>query len=1249
MTCFRSSVVILLVLALAIPVWPQASNSTVRGSVADSQGAVIPNAKVILTNTATGIVRDSITNNAGIYVFPGVIPGPYRVRVEQPGFQTFEGVLTVQVQQDASVDVVMQVAGAMSSVDVFDVTPLVNPSSPSLGSSLERKRIEQLPVNGRGYQNLLVTVPGVQWRSHGHGIGGMIQGNGLRSGSNTLVVDGAAQNEVWEGWDVARQPSLDAVEELRVEVNNASAKFARPTSVVMSTRSGTNEFHGVVFYTNRNSAYGVARRREDTFTKPPYVNRNEYGISLGGPVIIPKLYHGRNRTFFFWNWEQTRFLTNTTTRMSVPTAEMRNGDFRGLVDAQGRRFTLYDPFTTQGNWSRQPLAYNGVQNVIDPARISPVAKFLFDHTALPTHPSINPLVDANWIGTFRRPLLQDTRNIRIDHRISESDLVFFRFAYNQHDEQYGANSAPFLPVDGFRTIEQTTRWWPNHTFSGTWNHTFSPTLTNEVLISGLRDWHNRGAGDNRTNYARLLGLPNPFSAVNWPVVDNMNFGITGSTYSLGGEQPFYLVSNMITAQDNAVKVLGAHELNFGFQFKFEDVPKSIVSAAGNFSVDTSATSLYDPSSTPENPISTPFTGHPIANLFLGQMNYATTFRRPWTFLRRQEYAPYFQDNWKVNQRLSLTLGLRYEFRTPLHDKNGLLTSFSPELRAFVVGSSVENFLAKQATLPANLNALNAFGGKVINYEEAGQPEHLVYNNWKQIGPRLGFAYRVLSGAKAFVMRGGYRVSYYTQPITDWFGSQNNQQIVSANFQNSVTNTALSPDGLPNYGLRSVPRYTAGVNTADDSIIDINDTRTIARGFTAIQIDPYLTDPKVQEWNLTIEKEIADNMVMRLTYVGNRTTNILQTINLNESVPEYIWYRTRGTSLPTGEFAGVARRPYDQQVYGAVNRLASTGYANWNGFQAEMERRFSKGLGFQIFYIMGKSLAAIGTASIPTTAGPPAGTIQQVESFLPGAVPTDLDERNRFLNYQLDTNTPQHQVRWNWIADIPVGKGKFLGGSLPGFLDNIFGGWQIAGTGTWRTNHVLLPTNYYPTDAPLEVYGEKYKIEDCRSGVCFPGFLYYNGYIPANRINSVDAQGRPNGVMGVPENYKPAVAPLIPWGSTTLPPNAPANTNLSQFWDTNSVWVRLNNNTVQRVNYNDNLVPWRNQYIRVPNQWFMDASLFKNTKITEKVSLRVNIDIFNVLNNPNNPTAISNTNDGILTTRNSGSPARVMQITIRLSF
>ncbi|MGH9660710.1 MAG: hypothetical protein ACRD96_19325, partial [Bryobacteraceae bacterium] len=460
------------------------------------------------------------------------------------------------------------------------------------------------------------------------------------------------------------------------------------------------------------------------------------------------------------------------------------------------------------------------------------------------------------------------------------------------------------------------------------------------------------------------------------------------------------------------------------------------------------------------------------------------------------------------------------------------------------------------------------------------------------------------GARQFVLRGGYRLSYYTQPITNWFGSQTNQQIVSANFQNSVTNTALSPDGLPNYGLRSVPQYTAGVNTSSASVINVNDTRTIARGFTAVQLDPNLTDPNVHDWNFTVEKEVLNDMVVRLAYVGNYSGNVQQTAALNDSVPDYIWYATRGTALPTGEFSGVARRPYDQQVYGSVNRFSSTGYSRWNGFQAELERRYHNGLGFQIFWVTGNTLAATGT--VPDTS-----------SFLPGAVPTGYDQLNRFINYQRDTTTPHHQIRWNWIADLPFGRGKKFA-NIGGWVDKVIGGWQIAGTGNWRTNYWTLPTAIYPAGNPIEIYKEKYPVEDCRSGVCFPGYLYWNGYIPANRINSRNAQGQPNGVMGVPDGYKPAAQPLIPWGATTLPANAPANTTLSQFWDTNNVWVRLNNGSVQRLTFDDNLHPWRNQYMPGPDQWFMDASLFKFVNLTERVTLRLNIDFFNVLNNPNNP-------------------------------
>ena len=215
------------------------------------------------------------------------------------------------------------------------------------------------------------------------------------------------------------------------------------------------------------------------------------------------------------------------------------------------------------------------------------------------------------------------------------------------------------------------------------------------------------------------------------------------------------------------------------------------------------------------------------------------------------------------------------------------------------------------------------------------------------------------------------------------------------------------------------------------------------------------------------------------------------------------------------------------------------------------------------------------------------------------------------------------------------------------FDRVVGGWQIAGYGTSQSRYWSLPTNNWGATQPIQFYGTQYKINDCRQGTCFPGYLYFNGYIPANRINSVDANGKPNGIEGVPANYKPSTAPLIPQGQTALPPNAPAGTNVSSFWDTNNVWIPLNNGTVQRVTYNDNLNPWRNQYVPLPWQWFQDASAFKFIAIGERASLRFNVDFFNVFNHPNDPTSIATT--GILSTRNSGSSARTTQLGARFQW
>ncbi len=1220
----RSATVAVLVLA-AVPAWPQASNSTVRGVVRDQSSAVVPGASVTLTNSNTNDSRASKTNDSGIFVLPGVVPGPYRVVVEMPGMQRYEATLSVQVQQDVSLEPVLAVGQTATEVVVKDVTPLLA-TEPSISHVLERQRIQQLPINGRAITSLMyATVPGVETS----GSAGM-RAYGMRMGTMVFVFDGTQHNESWEGWSQQRPPGLDAVEEFKVEINSASAKFTRPATLVVSSRSGTNQFHGALFETNRNNAIGKARQRQDTYTKAPYLNRNEFGASAGAPVYIPGLYNGRDRTFFFSAWEASRTISPSTLQWRVPTEAMRNGDFRGLVDVQGRQSRIYDPWSTGANWQRQQVSHNNVLNTVDPNRISPLAKALLSVTPLPTLPDVNPLIDFNWTGPSPSWNKNWTSSTRIDHRFSSKDTMFARYTQSSANQLY--------QFAGQITTDQlwggTLRTAPNKALSATWVHTFSPTLFAETMVSVTRDNQLRGNGNGRTDYSAALGLPNPFKSVTVPQLTGT--GLSG--YGYFRDNIFDSPSWYTQVQENATKILGKHEFQFGFHYRRDSLDMNNFPATVDHNWSTQATALHDTTSPAVNPIALPFTGHDFANMFLGSMNYASAYGRNYMFVLGKEYSPYLQDNWKVTPRLTLNLGLRYEFRPPVSEANGAFFGFSLKDKAYVVGNDLDAMYKSGALLPQVVKQIQAQGGKVITWKEAGMPRTLVNTNYNNFGPRLGFAYRGFSGAKAFVMRGGYRISTYPIPYRSWGSSQGGTPS-RASFSNSLTNTVQSPDGLPNYGLRSVPRFVAGQNSVN--AIDINDTRTLPRGFAASNFrDVNQPDGRVQDWNLTVEKELMGNTVARVSYVGNYSGNQEVWVRHNESTPGYIWYATRQEPLPTGDFSSVATRPFENTVYGSLNEFTRKGRSRFNGAQFELERRYDKGFAYQLFYLVGNTMMLGGQEGNDF--------VGSLNTYMPGAVPENIDQRIRFMQYRRDWEIPKHRVRWNFVADLPFGRGKKVGGNMNGIADKFLGGWQAAGMGNLRSFFFAMPTGIFPSGPKtIERYDYKYPVEDCRSGRCFPGYLWWNGYIPANQINSVDRNGKPNGIMGVPDSYKPAATPMIPVGQTALPPNAPAGTVVSQFWDTNTVWIPLKNGTVQRTNFDNGLHPWRNQYLPGPRQWGMDASLFKFVNITERLVARVNIDVFNVFNHPNNPNSIGS--DGILATRNSGSAARTTQLTLRLQW
>lgn len=1198
----------------------QTSTGAVQGTVRDRSGGVIVGARVQLTNMDTNVSAEGRTNETGFYLFPGVNPGPYRLVVEASGMKPFEATLRVPVQQRVVIDPVMEVGEVATAVTVSDATPLVTLDSATLGQVLDRARIEQLPINGRSILNLLPAIPGLE-AAKDYGSDGA-RAYGVRQGSHEFVLDGAGLSERMWGGIQRRPPGLDTIQEFRVESNNSSARYTRPLTIVISTKSGTNQLHGALFETNRNNGYGKARRREDFYEKAPFLNRNEFGASAGGPVYVPGAYDGRNRTFWFFAYEALRSVAPFTRGFQVPTPAMRSGDFRGLVDETGRRFTLYDPWSTNPQtWQRQPFAHRGELNVIDPSRMSPLAKQLFAITPEPTLPDVNPLVDNNWWGPVPNTNRQWTISARLDHAIGDKDRFYARYSQGDATVFRQFESQPML--NGVAGTHQRTS--PNKSLASSWVRTFSPTFFNELLVSGSREvWFNSTGGP--VKYADQLGLPNPFGANGWPGI----YGTGLDSYFFETDNTVGTALTSFIADNNTTKIKGRHEFLFGGRFRYDqmNILADQQQPQGAHDFGSFATALYDPSSSRTNPDPAPFTGHNLANMYLGVMNYMNRFVRGYYYLRAKEYALYFQDNVRLTPRLTVNLGLRWDYWPPFAEKNNNMVSFDRGKKAIVLGQDLQTMLRLGYTLPSIVNTYQAQGVKFISRQEAGMPPSMFRTSRANLGPRLGFAYRALDGARSFVLRGGYRISYFPMPHRAWTGFARWSTPLTATFANWRNwDAASSPDGIALYGMRSVPTIIAGLNSRDAVALD-NPLGLVRGSAFSSYFAPDQSEPRVQDWNLTLEKQVAEATVFRASYIGNHVGRLEQFYFFNEPTPPYIWFVTTGEPLPSGEFAHVAARPFDNRVYGTLIEYRKSGWSNYNGMQIELERRYSKGYAFHIFYNLSNALTAGGQSW--------ASRMPEVNQFLPGRVPADYDQRNRFLNYRRDVSVPKHRVSWNWLADLPFGRDKLIGGRAGSGWNKLIGGWQVAGIGTLRSNYFQLPWWYYPTGERIEIYGYRYPIRDCRSGQCQPGYLWWNGYIPPHQINT------PDGIQGIPANYKPAVQPLIPWPKDPVP-----NDPLAPFYGTNTTWVTLKDGTVQRTIYDDGLPPLRNQYAPGVRQWSLDASFFKTIPITERVSLRFNADFFNVLNHPGNPNAIED--DGLLSTVESGQAAREIQLTLRLTW
>jgi hypothetical protein len=373
-------------------------------------------------------------------------------------------------------------------------------------------------------------------------------------------------------------------------------------------------------------------------------------------------------------------------------------------------------------------------------------------------------------------------------------------------------------------------------------------------------------------------------------------------------------------------------------------------------------------------------------------------------------------------------------------------------------------------------------------------------------------------------------------------------------------------------------------------------------------------------------------------------------NINPQANDYIWYLTTGRATPGGEFSSVLRRPFDQNAYTDIRILQRSGIINSATWALEIEWRFRNGLGFQGFYTLTNSLRLAGNSFRDDQSS-------ALSAYLPGTVPTDLKELNRFLFYDRDTGVPKHRIRWNWSYDMPFGKGKPMLRNARGFTNAMVSGWKLWGTGTVVSTWYQMPTNNWGEMGNFEVYRNKQKILDCRATPdagrsaaderCIEGYLWYNGYISERVINSRNANGLRNGVFGLPENYQPAQKPINPW------PKGGRTTDLNNAdYDTNFVYLPLRTGGVVRVNYDTGLHPWRNQSRLGPYNWTMDSSLMKYFNFNDAATrrLRLNVDMFNVFNTQGLVVPNAEGISSLETSYNGFSiRPRQLQVTMRLEF
>jgi Carboxypeptidase regulatory-like domain/TonB dependent receptor-like, beta-barrel len=1062
---------------LITPARAQVTSGSLTGIVSDPSGAVVPAAKIVLTDMAKGYAYPTTTDTGGRYLITNLPPSTYKINVDAKGFKTFEQRgIAVDVGTRASVDVPLQLGSASQAVEVLGTAPMLSTQDAVTGQEVDRTLINDLPLVGRAVFDLAFLAPGVI-QAPGATFGpnqspNNFSSNGGRNAVSEVLIDGVSATSYESNSainSVLYTPSVDAVQEFKIMQNNYTAEegFTGNTYINMVLRSGTNNFHGSLYEFLRNDKLDANNFFSNASNgKIPPLRRNQYGITFGGPIK-------KDRTFFFVDWEGTREHSGQTHNAGVPSAAMKTGDFGELCGRQGGTFDangicsaedgqIWDPYSGiyeagTGRVLTVPIPFDnmatfqsagnpnldgtGYQLPAQPGNlIDPVAFQMMQAFPAPNVNVGTSLYDPynNWSASGVNVNTNDQFDIRIDHRFTDQTNFNARFSRAQ-GTYHGMNCFG----NALDPCTQGPGVGGSRSIALGFNHSFSPsTLLNVSLgfTRGLSDTKGIAKDFPDFNPVTDLGLPSymlssgtlasPVMYIYGGYAQASGEAIGAQAWSVykNGDQVYHLLATL-------THMRGKHEIKFGGEWRVNQMNWYQVGVPeGTYIFDFNGTSQY-PWWSGGDAMASFLTGvgHPDT---WGEYEIASHFST-----QNHRFGGFIQDNWHATDRLSVNVGLRYDLEIPRTERYNRGANLDPSLPLDLHPAPID-----PATWPSALpmpDVTNPQGGVVfLNSNQ----RHIVTNHYGDIGPRLSLAYKY---NEKTVLRAGYGLFY----MPSEFGTSG-AGLGGIDGFTAVTNwnTTMNGDGVTPWGRVSDP-FPGG--PALPTGTTLGSLTLLGAGLTD-PIRNVVTPPYMQTWSVGIQRQLPGNWLIDTNYIGTKGTHLYfhsagdlnyfgpwiekeaTDANLREALGTYVpnpYYgliTTPGSSMsgPTIS-ASQLLRPYPQFT-GFSQFFPPWANSIYHAFQLKVEKRMSNGLEMLLTYTISKS---IDDASVST-----------YTEWL-GGFGQVRDPNNRHLERSLSEWDIPQVLQVSYVYQLPFGRGKRWGTSWKPVVNGLLGGWQT--NGTWR--------------------------------------------------------------------------------------------------------------------------------------------------------------------------------------------------------